>query len=69
MKRNLDAYIAHTIAVIAFALFYSKLFELTSRVGYGAGAYLWPFVVDDRPSSPRAQCCDLRTPADTPGHS
>ncbi|ORL15429.1 DUF2637 domain-containing protein [Prescottella equi] len=47
MKRSVDAYASYGIAVLAFALSYSKLVDLADRAGYSEHmAQLWPLAVD-----------------------
>lgn len=47
MFRNIDTYATYGIAVLAFALSYSKLVDLALRAGYGElMAYAWPLIVD-----------------------
>lgn len=47
LPRNIDAYATYGIAVLAFALSYSKLTDLALRAGYGHHmAQAWPIIVD-----------------------
>ena len=47
LPRNIDAYATYGIAILAFALSYSKLTDLALRAGYGQTmAHAWPIIVD-----------------------
>jgi hypothetical protein len=47
VKRNFDAVATYGIAVLAFALSYSKLVDLAERAGYGViMSHAWPLIVD-----------------------
>ncbi|MEU2002082.1 DUF2637 domain-containing protein [Rhodococcus sp. NPDC019627] len=47
LSRNIDSYATYGIAVLAFALSYSKLTDLALRAGYGEiMAHAWPLIVD-----------------------